>query len=180
KDDDLERATEVTTRLMEHKKESTIVRMAKRKIDEVKGAVEDRKIELKIDEDEEIAEELSQEVEDKAEQKVIEEAKKIKDREAKLKAKAKSRPAMKVKLSTKDLPVGALAIAYASGEQRLVKILANRVVRQDPEPWVKVQLYGSNDIQGVDDRAYNPEWLLNGAGVKQRSHRVMDSPGSSC
>ena len=119
KDDALERATDVTTRLMEHKKESKIVRMAKRKIDEVKGAVEDRKTELEIDEDEEIAEEPPQEVEDKAEQKVIEEARKIKDREAKLKAKAKSRPAMKVKLSARDLPVGALAIAYASGEKTL-------------------------------------------------------------
>src|SRR5689334_11711792 len=113
---------------MEHKTESKLIRMANRKADEARAQRQ-----LETDENEEAADGVLQKV-----------------------AKAASRPVAKIKVTAKDLPVGTLAIAYGSGAQQLVKVLATRIVKIDPEPWIKVQLYASANIRNTYNRAYNP------------------------
>src|SRR6185437_562258 len=164
KNEALGRAVEITKRLLEHKKESKIVKMAKRKIAEVKEAPEE-KSEVRNDDDEKMEETVERKVEDKAEQKLMEEAEKLRQREAKLRIRATTRPISRINVTAKDLPIGTMAVVYAAGAQYLAKVIANRLVRTDPGPWIKVQLYGSYDIKGIYDRKYNPQWIMNGIEV---------------
>src|SRR6185437_12299992 len=90
---------------MEHKKESKIFRIAKRKIGEVKEAPEE-KSEVGDDDDEKMEEPVERKVEDKVEQKLMEEAEKLRQREAKLRIRATTRPISKINVTAKDLPVG--------------------------------------------------------------------------
>src|SRR6185437_7552995 len=134
----------------------------------LKGAVEEKE-EIKDDDEERPVEAAEEKAENKLEMRTAEEAERIRQQDVKLSIRARKKPVSRIKVSAKDLPIGTLGIVYAAEAQRLAKVIANRLVRTDPEPWIKVQLYGSYDVRGIYDRTYNPQWLLNGIEVIRRN-----------
>src|ERR1041385_2955504 len=102
---------------------------------ENKGAV-DEKQELK-DEDRDDEEESTEPTEAKTDSmEVLEETHRIKERQVELKKKAQRELKAKITISAKDLSVGTLGVVYAAGAQRLSKVIANRIVREDKEAWI--------------------------------------------
>src|SRR6185437_4502288 len=146
-----------TTRLTEHKKESKIIRIAKRKLSEVKGPAEEKE-EIKDDDEERPVEAVEEKAENKLEMRTMEEAERIRQQDVKLQIRARKNPVSRIKVSAKNLPIGTLGVVHAAEAQRLAKVIANRLVRTDPEPWIKVQFYGSYDVRGIYGVHTTPQW----------------------
>src|SRR5689334_8678738 len=116
-DEVLERATEVTDRISEHKKEGKIIKLAKRKLAEVRGTPK-RKSDQKYQNEKES--QIEDKVEDEAVQRIADE---IRATEGKLKRKAEARNVLKSPITAAVLIPGRFAIANAKKAHRLVQIL---------------------------------------------------------
>ena len=78
--------------------------------------------------------------------------------QAVLKKMAKTRVEPKVQIRYQMVKPGMMGVAWVNGQNRLVKVLENRVTKWEKRNWIKVQLFTSLDPLGTWDREYSPLW----------------------
>ena len=99
----------------------------------------------------------------------------IKDMQNKLEKLSKRRPPQKRTYTDSDIKVHSMCIAFAMGKTRLCKVLMVRDVENDPKAWIRLQLFGKQEVKDPEKKmepTWRPWWL----GTRNRQH-LASQPG---